>query len=132
MTNRKPHPIYKYVRSQPWGENIPGLLIIVVVQFVYTAVTIAPTYLFLRYKWLNEAWLILLFFISSWNGSRFYFEILAERALKEKKDAEPPKHTESVLVLYSSTRRFVTFAMWLALGLVGNKFMIERLVMVPL
>ena len=128
MTNHKPHPIYKWVRKQSWGHYIPSLAIIIIVQLIYTIITIVPTFFFLQYQRLNELWLIFLFAMACWNGSRFYFEIMMERARKEK-EAEEPKKKESALVLYSSTRRFFTFSLWLLLALGGNKLIIERLVM---
>lgn len=118
---------------------MPGLAIIVVVQLVYTVVTLALTYILLDWKSMNEAFLLILFLLACWNGSRFYFEAMVERALKaerkKEKEAEHNKEDTSkkekkpVLVLYSSQRRFVTFVLFMVVALGGNKFLVENYIM---
>ena len=130
MTRHRPHAIYRWCRETK-GWNVPALAIIVVVQLIYTVVSLSPVYFLYRSQRLNEAWLALLFLVAAWNGSRYYFEIMAERERRIKEKAEQkaaPAKQDKLLKISSSKSRFFGALAFIALVLIGNKFLLEFLI----
>ena len=129
MTRHRPHAIYLWCRETR-GWNVPALAIIVVVQAIYTVLALAPVYFFYRHKWLNQLWLVFLFLVAAWNGSRFYFEIMAERErrLKEKQEAGAQQPREKLLRISSSKSRFFGAILFIVFVLFTNKLLLEYVV----
>ncbi|TPX64674.1 hypothetical protein SpCBS45565_g05694 [Spizellomyces sp. 'palustris'] len=55
------------------------------IQLAYTLITIAPTYLFYRFKWLNAAALMGSLCVATYNGANYYFEVFSRRYVEELK-----------------------------------------------
>jgi hypothetical protein len=48
-------------------------------QFLYTIITMLPTYLYFHYFWAHTAFLCFMMLISAWNGANFYFDVFSTR-----------------------------------------------------
>ncbi|KAI8824056.1 uncharacterized protein EV422DRAFT_305292 [Fimicolochytrium jonesii] len=53
------------------------------IQFVYTMITIAPTYLFYHYKWLHATALVASLAMATYNGANYYFEVFSKKYVEE-------------------------------------------------
>ena len=131
MTKKHPHPIYLYVVSKPWGKNIPPVLIIVTVQFVYTVLLLCAAWLMAHSQRLTEAWLAASFLLATFNGGRFYLEVLAERHAKQAARGEQREEEKPSLFVLASTRtRLLTFALFMSVALGGYRVLLSRLLLV--
>lgn len=90
LTKVKPHPIYKAMRKAGLAPN--PVFALVLVQGVYTPLTLLPNFLVFGYYELHVLYIALVAIVGVWNGASFYFEIFSEtysdrlqRFLKESK-----------------------------------------------
>ena len=80
LSQEQPHPIYLYLLKK--GVKDRPLIILISFQFVYTMLTIIPTFLYYHFKFLNILWIL---FCTIWairNGASFYFEVFIKRYSK--------------------------------------------------
>jgi hypothetical protein len=132
MTKKSPHPVYLFVVSKPWGKNVPPVFIIVTFQFGYTVVLLAAAWVLAHSQRLTEAWLAASFLKATWNGGKFYLEILAEKHAKQTSRAAvaPEEKKPSLFVISSSRTRFVTFVAFIAVVLGGYRYLLTHYVLV--
>ncbi|EKE39956.1 hypothetical protein ENUP19_0156G0030 [Entamoeba nuttalli] len=78
LTQEKPHKLYYFI-TQTLGMKQSVLFLMVLTQFIYTVITILPTFLYYKYKSLHIVWMLFCFFWAVWNGANFYFEIFLKR-----------------------------------------------------
>eukprot|EP01113_Clastostelium_recurvatum_P046817 TRINITY_DN8260_c0_g1_i2.p1 TRINITY_DN8260_c0_g1~~TRINITY_DN8260_c0_g1_i2.p1 ORF type:complete len:401 (-),score=79.79 TRINITY_DN8260_c0_g1_i2:37-1239(-) len=76
MSERHPHPIYKWARKRGYKWSPKGLLMIV--QIVYTILSMAPLPLFINNYLLHCGFLLAIFVNLLWNGASYYFEVFSE------------------------------------------------------
>ncbi|KYR01088.1 transmembrane protein [Tieghemostelium lacteum] len=85
MSIKQPHPVYKYLVKK--GFTVSPLVILMLVQLLYTLGTLLAVPIIIRSFYLHTGLLIFVFVAVSWNGSSFYFEVFSEnyskRLLKE-------------------------------------------------
>ena len=90
LTKVKPHPIYKSMKKAGLAPN--PVFALVLVQGVYTPLTLLPNFLIFGYYEVHVLYIALVAIVGVWNGASFYFEIFSEtysdrlqRFLKERK-----------------------------------------------
>lgn len=105
---------------KPWGKNVPGLAIIVIVQFLYTCVTLVLAYGLAHSKIATAIWLIAMLGVATFNGGKYYFEIMAERYAKKQ---QPKPRAENLFVISSSLARFLSFLVFVAAAVVGYRYL---------
>ncbi len=76
LTEVKPHPIYKAIKKA--GIKIPPVYCLVLVQGIYTPLTLLPNLLIFEYFELHVLYIAFVFIVCVWNGANFYFEIFSE------------------------------------------------------
>jgi len=132
LTKIKPHPVYTFFKK--FYPNISGLVILIVTQAIYTAITLIGALFMYKYKWVHVFFLFFIFCFATWNGAKFYFDTFAENyerriekqwnkissgTADEKKRAKKPSfgYTPSSLQSFISFLFFFIF-FWLG-GIVG-------------
>jgi hypothetical protein len=120
-----PHPIYVWIQSKSWGKNIPGLVCIVVVQFIYTCVTLVLSFGLAHSKIASAVWLVAMLAVATFNGGKYYFEVMAERHAKQllQKEKRAEEKRESLFVISSSIGRFVWFVVFFAFSVAAYRWM---------
>lgn len=133
LTVIKPHGIYLFLKSK--GLDLPPLFIIVVVQLIYTVLALLPAAaLFFHIRVLNEVWLVFLLCVAIWNGFNFERERRRRRreALKKTDAKTSPSVApapDKLMKISSSKSRFLGAVGFIILVLLGNKALIEQLVL---
>lgn len=117
----KPHPLYKFFKNN--GINIHPNILLPLFQVFYTLVTLIPTYIIYRIKYLHMGLILGVFGFASWKGASYYFEVVGERyakRLKEKIEEQSgngeTKKKEDAGFLPSSIRSFLNFLAFLSLA----------------
>ncbi len=131
MTKKHPHPIYLWVVSKPWGKNVPPVFIIVTVQFIYSVMLLCFAWLLAQSQRASELWLAGLFLVATFNGGKYYLEVMAERHAKQAArlaahEQQPPHKHESLFVISSTRARFFTFVAFVSLALGGYRVLLTR------
>jgi hypothetical protein len=90
LTKVKPHPIYRTMHKA--GFHPHPTLALVLVQGIYTPLTLLPNLFIFEYYELHVLYIAIVGIVAIWNGASFYFEIFSEtytdrlqRFLKESK-----------------------------------------------
>jgi hypothetical protein len=126
----RPHPIYKALLVN--GIHIKPLVLLVLIQFTYTILTLIPMHFAYQNFYVHSAFLFLVFCACTWYGATFYFEVFSESyakrlstrmksggsEVKEKKKGLPTKNS------------FISFCCFFVPALTILYFLIERALVV--
>ncbi|EKE39331.1 hypothetical protein ENUP19_0102G0025 [Entamoeba nuttalli] len=80
LSQEHPHPVYLYLLKKGFKDR--PLVILITVQFIYTIITILPTFIYYHYQYLELLWIL---FCVTWaisNGANFYFEVFIKKYSK--------------------------------------------------
>ncbi|KAJ3050944.1 hypothetical protein HK097_008083 [Rhizophlyctis rosea] len=58
------------------------------IQLVFTIVTVVPTWFYFHYKWMHASALVLSLCMATYNGANYYFEVFSRRYVDELKGLE--------------------------------------------
>jgi len=97
MTEKEPHPVYKWCRAR--GYKGSGVTLLVFVQFCYTIATVVPAMIFFSHFWLHTAFLLFVFLCIIWGGASYYFEVFSEsysKRLQQKRDKASARRLQSI------------------------------------
>jgi hypothetical protein len=126
----KPHPIYKALLTR--GIRIQPVVLLVLIQFVYTMLTLLPMHLAYRYFYVHSAFLFFVFCACTWYGATFYFEVFSESytkrlstRLKRRATEEKEKEKEKVKKQLPTKKSFVSFCFFFVPALTALYFLIE-------
>jgi len=110
MTRRRPHPIYRKIRSMGFNPNPVAL--IVVLQFLITLAVCVPMMFCYQYRWAHLLFLFVVLMACLRNGAAYYFEVFTEQYVTRLKKAserapKPSTYSTSLWSLIVFTTFFV-------------------------
>ena len=93
LSKHRPHPVYVFFRNH--GYKGSALVLLIGVQFVYTAAALFASVL--AFKWLSVhiLMLVVVFIVAAWNGACFYIEAFAKEQEKKRAENGDPVHRKN-------------------------------------
>jgi hypothetical protein len=89
----RPHPIYKALLVK--GIRIKPLVLLVLIQFTYTILTLIPMHFAYQNFYVHSAFLFFVFCACAWYGATFYFEVFSENYTKRLSSRMKSETTEA-------------------------------------
>merc|ERR1712000_696123 len=125
----KPHPIYKALLVN--GIRIKPLVLLVIIQFTYTILTLIPMHFAYQNFYVHSALLFFVFCACTWYGATFYFEVFSESYSKRlstrlKSGTTEAKEKEKTKKGLPTKNSFLSFCSFFVPALTILYFLIER------
>jgi hypothetical protein len=125
----KPHPIYKALLVK--GIRIKPLVLLVLIQFTYTILTLIPMHFAYQNFYVHSAFLFFVFCACTWYGATFYFEVFSESYSKRlstrlKSETSEAKEKEKTKKRLPTKNSFLSFCSFFVPALTILYFLIER------